>query len=122
MALTKNQLNEWLDLLRSGEVKQGYSMLKGGDSYCCLGVLTEKVLGFDLEALTEGEVGTRAGAGQTYAQTGGVNYDVPTPLREALPVDVRAVLGSRNDGGATFPMVADYIEELVSAGSIKVVE
>ena len=115
MALTKNQLNEWLELLRNGEVKQGYSALKGGDGYCCLGVLSEKVLGFDLEAPTPCKAGT-------YARSAGIINDVPPPLGAAMSAHTRALLANRNDGGATFPMIADYIEELVERGSIEVVE
>ncbi len=32
---------EWLKALRSGDYKQGEGQLRNGDTYCCLGVLTD---------------------------------------------------------------------------------
>lgn len=43
--INKEQFDEWLDALRSGDFKQGYQCLKrmdgGEQSHCCLGVLCE---------------------------------------------------------------------------------
>ena len=120
---------KWLAALRSGEYKQGQGTLRCGDSFCCLGVLS------DLHA-------KETGVGR-WKMVGGdedsIQYEY-IPTKEALwgdmdlpPVDVRDWAGldgcnptvaveddgeqvftdiaELNDGGLSFAVIADLIEQ-----------
>lgn len=45
--ITREQFDQWLVDLRSGEFKQSKAWLKTNDGYCCLGVLGERLEGFN---------------------------------------------------------------------------
>lgn len=85
----------WVAALRSGEFKQttkGY--LKLGNAYCCLGVGCV-VAGVPIPIFIHGR------AVVSYA-----------PLNDKVGLSARAsrILAAMNDGGKSFPEIADYIE------------
>jgi hypothetical protein len=41
--ITREEFNEWLVALESGEFEQGKGFLRRNDKYCCIGVFCEKV-------------------------------------------------------------------------------
>lgn len=43
MTITIDQLNDWLDALRSGQYPQGRGQLKAPNGFCCLGVLADRL-------------------------------------------------------------------------------
>jgi hypothetical protein len=115
----------WIDALRSGEFNQCTGALgkldpEGGMSYCCLGVLA-----------------TLAGVGHRLLTWAGdavfFEFDsenvesgvIPEVFRSAIvsdldlnlrvlgtPDDLMRILSSKNDRGATFNEIADYLENL----------
>ena len=109
--LTNVQFDQWVDLLENGGLRQLTGQLKGNDdatggldAYCCLGVLTEQVLGVDLDA--------KDPDGEPLGEFGGVDADGPlTPLYEALTPFQREELAARNDRGHSFADIARYLRE-----------
>lgn len=106
---------KWLEALRSGEYKQGTEALRKGDSFCCLGVLTDIYIketgdywddpvdarqnSFNCEeAVLVGEVIEWSGLPDS-------NPDIP-----ALLSSEESTLADLNDNGATFKQIADIIE------------
>jgi hypothetical protein len=81
---------KWVKALRSGEYKQAYRSLKEGDGYCCLGVLCA-IQGIEVATLPQ--------------------TDVPEPSNiGGLDLLQGRKLAKKNDDGATFSEIADYIE------------
>jgi len=73
-------IKEWIEALRSGEYQQGKHMLKvNDDTYCCLGVLCNKVK--PEEWKLEGE-----------------DYTIYNE-EEVLPIEIRKILGVEDRGG-----------------------
>lgn len=115
---------KWLAALRSGEYKQGQGQLvqqhsDGAVVYCCLGVLcaiTKPHLisirdgGINYPAVAE-ELG--AGPDEEIANT---YLPFPVLTQVGLPTEGNEVcttqmdLAEKNDRGATFPEIADWIE------------
>lgn len=97
---------KWLEALRSGEYEQGKGELRRGDTYCCLGVLCNI---------------SQLGRWNPY-DSGAYSFNVDSnlPAFGMLPksisvwselfVDNQNRLGQMNDGGASFPEIADWIE------------
>ena len=106
---------QWVDALRSGDYRQGRQLLRFGDEFCCLGVLsdlaTKANVGIDVETLEDG----------TY------RFDffeslLPPSIRDWAGLDSRnprvtvsdghnRALSDLNDEGITFAEIADLIDE-----------
>ena len=121
--MTKEEIKaKWLEELRNGGHDQVTETLKGIKSngkigYCCLGVLEEKVLGNQVDAVKI--VGLY--------EDMGVGYEGPTSTYERLKDDVIGVtltddLVEKNDNGWTFKEIADYIEHIWNPDSEETVE
>lgn len=95
MTISKEQIRQWVEALRSGEYKQGKGHLHSKGGYCCLGVFAKAVLGYKDSYLSrekEGPVG------------------VYTKLEGLLGSRLRATLTDMNDKGKGFNKIADFIE------------
>lgn len=93
---------KWVEALRSGKYPQGTRSLRNGGQFCCLGVLC------DISGIGSWHVGAyRVGPGclstaylpEPVAEYAGWKY--PSTQHE---------LADRNDAGASFAEIADYIE------------
>lgn len=107
---------KWLAALRSGEFKQGKERLKNGDTYCCLGVLTE------LYRREHGGVWTDEDDFATSTSGRGQSKALPplsvqwwAELDDTNPIVLTPTgpepVASLNDQGSTFSEIADLIEE-----------
>lgn len=109
---------KWLHELRHGGHEQVCFTLKGlkpdgTAGYCCLGVLEEKVLGNELEAIVldteaEGDLGYEGPKG-VYEGPKGV-YDYIKTIVIGDEHLVNDYMTRNDDDGWTFPEIADYIE------------
>ena len=102
---------KWLHELRHGGHEQVCFTLKGSKpdgtvGYCCLGILEEKVLGNELEAV---ELDTAAEGFQSYEGPKGV-YDYIKTIVIGEERLVSDYMIKNDDNGWTFPEIADYIE------------
>lgn len=102
---------KWVAALRSGEYKQGKSMLRVDDSYCCLGVLCE--------------LHRQANVGYEWRRnklSGNYSYEGEkiilndsviewAELESYDPFAEEYKLSYLNDKGSTFPEIADLIEK-----------
>lgn len=118
--LTRNQLESWLNDLRSGEYHQAWGTLGrgpvNGRAYCCLGLLAEQALGVDLDTpIPEGQGEWR----EKWSEAGGLNL-APDALKEALPYDARSILSAANDSGKTFQEIAGLIVTMVRDGELEI--
>jgi hypothetical protein len=86
---------KWVEALRSGEYKQYEGALKEGFSFCCLGVLAAVKNGGTTEEHIYGNDKLDSG------------YDIIA--RECGHV-IKDKLTGMNDGGQSFPAIADWIE------------
>jgi hypothetical protein len=135
--LTEEQYDQWIAYLRDPKLVQGTKQLKRHlptyrqdeqvTRYCCLGVVSEKVLGVDLDGeVTETNAVLEGCDEETYALKGdaatrycelwptlgrltGVS-DLPVELKDAVPKAWRERLSNMNDFGSTFSQIADYLE------------
>lgn len=97
-------VREWVKALRSGEYRQRHGQLRRGDAYCCLGVAAD--------------VAIKTGKTPLRWEGDGLNDDrsflsIRDPdLQDALGINGRQnCLTNLNDNeGATFPVIADWIE------------
>ena len=114
--MNKNIKNKWLKALRSGEYKQGKSALRDGDTYCCLGVLTELYrketglgiwekgkIGMDFYNEEEISMGVPS---KTICEWAGLNDENPSVESEH-----GICIAEINDKGVSFNEIADIIEE-----------
>lgn len=120
--LTNEQFDRWIEELRDeGNAQTREQLCRAvGDfenpaaltgvvtkrSYCCLGLLTEKVLGVDLD--TPGRAPWTGSAGP-WREFGG-SMDAPPALADAIGYANRSLLANMNDGGHTFSEIANYLE------------
>lgn len=99
--MNKELLKRWVAALRSGEYKQGRSVLCDRDiessdvKYCCLGVLRDIEPSIKVHSLHPADLlGTDS-------------------LRQHIGGDIdQRDLAEKNDHGMTFPEIADYIEKM----------
>ena len=121
--LTAEQFDSWIAELRNPENEQAQGQLckEAGEprvdedgnasrllhekrAYCCLGLMSEKVLGIDLDAILHSE-------GAPWREMSGIlDADAPRGLAEALTYHQRADLALKNDEGQTFQEIANYLE------------
>lgn len=116
--------NKWLAALRNGEYKQATGYLKTQDGFCCLGVLCDII---DPDAWDNKLSGLEnrsyawdsGGFGKSYYELPNhVLHDIGVPrYHEAISVEenssqlTQSYLANKNDGGASFSDLADWIEE-----------
>ena len=95
--LTKEEANQWVDALKSGDYKQGYFEFHDykDDSYCCLGVLCN-VLKFKSESSTM--ISTRGKQG---------SWDYPLLSEE----DQNKFIHMNDSKSKSFPEIAEAIVE-----------
>lgn len=103
--MKKATKTKWVKALRSGDYRQGKSVLKRstkslGEQYCCLGVLCE------VAGLTAHKVNTE----WYYAES---RVQLPYELRTELGINSSEQnhLIGMNDEGNNFNTIADWIEE-----------
>lgn len=108
----KTNRKVWTDALRSGRFKQGMMKLcmKGLDDeyhYCCLGVACEVAGEFGI-SLVKNEHNA------DYMSYNGALTTLPTHVRMSLGLSVSDLseLIRKNDLGASFAKIADYIDSL----------
>lgn len=110
---------KWVEALRSGEYKQGHEVLRGGNEFCCLGVLCDLAL---KEKAVEAEW-TPEYRGRTYfsepdnrsetylthgvAKWAGVKSRSPRVVSNGTS----RPLSDLNDTAYTFDQIANLIEE-----------
>lgn len=114
-----------VNALRSGEYQQTRSVLRRGDSYCCLGVACDIsgkgrwVECLDMSNLGYDTPGQRAGwdrqvSGPYYAETSFLPHEVTDWLgwknRNPVVTSDGRTLASLNDAGYSFAQIADLIE------------
>lgn len=104
----------WTSKLRSGEYRQTRSCLKFGDSFCCLGVLTDLYLkAHNLkwgESIFQGYMlGLPTPVWEWAGLRGGTCFDPHVDVKEGLQTYERS-LSELNDGGVSFGVIADLIE------------
>jgi hypothetical protein len=96
-----NLKERWVAALRSGKYRQGWTRLRNGGSFCCLGVLC------DLIAPNEWE--TEIISNRSYWR--GCLGSVPlSTWNEIFPGENQRFLMDMNDAGVSFAGIADYIE------------
>ena len=105
-------VQKWVDALRSGEYKQGRGRLKDNNSYCCLGVLCE---------VFKEEADLEAGEEAFYSKGDEVCFQTSPPFSINKLLGFKQFDGfgqvtnlfiSLNDkDGKSFSEIADYIEE-----------
>ena len=106
---------KWVAALRSGDYKQGQGHLKGGDGFCCLGVLC------DLHSKEVDHYGWQEQQGGVYSyqgRTGTITNEVSGWADLPVSNDTCGILVSMNDGGGDYALdgkdfnyIADYIEK-----------
>lgn len=118
--ISKQQFNEWLKRLHSGDYKQGQGMLKiiGNEHtgeplekplHCCLGVLGEILCEAGKMSQTEDDVYTHFW--KTYDAEGSETaFDALLPV-ELINSDAQNQLASANDAGKSFAEIALMIEK-----------
>lgn len=101
---------KWVEALRSGRYPKGESQLRCGSQFCALGVLC------DVSGVGRWET-TPYDDRDYYVPNGRESEKdattLPTPVTEVAllaPRDEEAVF-NMNDDGATFPEIADWIEQ-----------
>lgn len=97
--------NKWLEALRSGNYKQGQKVLRSQDNkFCCLGVLCDIM---DPEAWNNDSVF----GGPQYGENEATSFP-PHAVLEQIDESSDALwpLAWKNDDGAPFTEIADYIE------------
>lgn len=123
----------WVSALRSGEYEQGTGALRVGDKFCCLGVLCDiAIKQFDLELEVEKDMSgcnddtccdPNRPKAMTYDGEGSYLPSVVmdwagletkggalvTPVMTPIDDDAES-LSVANDGGLTFPQIADIID------------
>lgn len=109
---------KWLEALRSGEYKQTKGVLRRGNAYCCLGVLSDiysKEFGVEWKAHPsdmdvfniEDDKGIPPMCIQLWA-----GLTTPNPLVCTDKIsNGRETLSSLNDRGVSFEEIADIIEK-----------
>lgn len=108
--LTSEQFDKWLAELRNPENKQTSGRLASRNwftderGFCCLGLLCEKVLDFDLSTPNP------SGHGDSWERSTGEDEDAPGPLMKAVGELDRHTLAVMNDEGRTFQEIADHLE------------
>lgn len=114
---------KWVTALRSGEFEQGTDYLNNEEKFCCLGVLSEL-------AVRDGVIAPPTHVESSWKDEGhatGLAYDgqrhhLPESVAEWAGLsdgdlwDQNPYVGDEtvadlNDGGASFPEIADLIEE-----------
>ncbi len=103
--LPKEFATKWVEALRSGEYKQGVSDLKSSLGYCCLGIACK------IQGISDKEM-----FGKAYPKdiTQRLHANIPPMLLEgAVTLKLIVTLAKMNDGGTSFPEIADWIEENV---------
>lgn len=110
----------WVDALRSGEYKQGKSVLCSEDKYCCLGVLCE--LAYNDNIINK-EKGVHASYPNEVCYYDNESHLLPASVMKWAGLHDRAVsirgnnmtttgsLSGYNDNDWTFDALADLIEE-----------
>ena len=96
---------EWVAALRSGDYKQGHSVLKFNDEFCCLGVLCD---------LSGGEWNKTSTKIDSFSES--TSY--PPYLIECASDLSFTTLASMNDNGKSFNEIADKIEVELADGTI----
>lgn len=127
---------KWVAALRSGEFQQCRGTLRKGDSYCCLGVLSELAVRDGVispaAALPETDWRANRGEGETVfaydneaghlpavvAEWAGLTYDYEDWMTDEVVTEPDVdpsvngkELSGMNDYGSTFTEIADLIEE-----------
>jgi hypothetical protein len=102
---------QWTDALRSGEYKQGRSVLCRDGKYCCLGVLCEIAKANGLRLSRKIKNGTVRFGGDSIAPPLHVQRWAGLKSRGGTYVHKghRKHLADDNDGGKTFAEIADLI-------------
>ena len=118
--MNKTVKHTWTEALRSGKYLQGTDSLLRTDKdthderFCCLGVLCNIIspLGWDEpHGVKDGDGNYPARWFTYHGVTSAEN--LPTSLRGELDIsgEAQTLLISMNDGAATFPDIADWIDE-----------
>jgi hypothetical protein len=94
---------KWVDALRSYKYKQGPHRLYENRRHCCLGVLA-RIQGAKVSR------GVLRIGGEDVRPRNAAQY-LASPFACGLHRATQAKLASMNDGGKTFPEIADYIEK-----------
>ena len=119
----------WIDALRSGEFNQCTGALGkldpggGGINYCCLGVLATLAGAGHRLTPAEGEGILLFDFGDGSEDSGVIPLSVRDTIVSDLPLsqdatgipgdnELMRTLSSKNDRGATFAEIADYLENL----------
>jgi hypothetical protein len=106
--MKKHVALKWVKALRSGKYKQGNFRLQKGDTYCCLGVLCEiapKSVSRQLEP-----DGRLFGVCMADQQLVKVWAGIDNCYR-MVPWSLSKSLSYKNDTGASFEEIADFIEK-----------
>jgi hypothetical protein len=102
---------QWIDALRSGEYRQGKYALRRGESYCCLGVLSELAVKAGVIDQAKPDI-----IGWIYDQKW---HSLPKAVSKWADISASSATGTTcgilinmNDGGdRSFEEIADWIEE-----------
>ena len=103
--MDKELKKKWVDALRSGDYKQGRGHLRSArDAYCCLGVLAE-ISGMPNEVGDDGyyKYGTNGCNSGLFGRA--------DQLRLGVASVVGYLVSMNDEANATFPEIADYIDE-----------
>lgn len=97
---------QWVAALRSGDYNRATGVLQFGTSYCCLGVACS-LFGKNLD-LTEAK--QLAGGLPTMQRVyGAILPDWLVNINDYVQEFTVISISSRNDGGYTFPQMADFL-------------
>lgn len=110
--MNKRVKTRWVKALRSGKYKQGRHSLRNveGDTFCCLGVLCD--LAVRSKVIKEGRVTYLDPKRYTYGASSTGN--IPPSVEKWSGLDSyfdADLLIKMNDGGESFELIADYVEE-----------
>jgi hypothetical protein len=98
---------KWVEALRSGKYQQGQGILKGGNEYCCLGVLCE-VMGATFYSGSP----VLLSNSQTLKRSSGDELLNRNALQiVGMTERDQDMVAKMNDGGKSFANIADHIEE-----------
>lgn len=100
--------DQWIPALRSGEYRQGRTVLRHDQAFCCLGVAADLLIRLG-ETSTQWEA-TEFGECYTLADEAG---HLPATIRKAIglsEVEQQDLISLNDEDGKTFPEIADYIE------------